>query len=229
MSPILPPMSGGRSEWAGVAREAAETVDRSRAVGSQLGLFGDPEAGAADDVAQGDGPRGPGRPKGARNAAKLGLAAYMAAQGWKAPGHAVALAAGLAEDGDGFEVAFRRACWLRASAIDAVAAEDDVQAVARVAGDVMGLTLAIWREQNAAAAQLLPYTLARLAPQDAPKPGAQRPSIGIAAPGGKAPSPELARLLAPADVRAKVVADQGLGEAAATRSDGAASDGAPSA
>lgn len=217
-------MSGERSEWRKAAQDAAEAVERSRAVGAQLGLFGDP---APADQGEAEGKRGPGRPKGSRNAGKLGLAEWMAAHGWRAPGHAVALAAGLAEDGDGLEIAFRRACWLRASAIEAVAGDDDVQAVARLAGDVMALTLAIWREQNAAAAQLLRYTLAPLAPLDAPKEGAVRPRIGIAPPSAAVAAGRSERLLGPAQWRAKMQQDQWFADGAASGSDeGGSDDGA---
>lgn len=216
-------MSGERGEWSGAARAAAEAVGKARAVGDQLGLFGGPVAPEPEEQAE---RRGPGRPRGSRNAAKTGLAEYMAARGWRAPGEAVAQAAGLAEAGDGFEIAFRRACWLRASAIEAVLG-DDAQAVARLAGDVMGLTLAIWREQNAAAAQLLPYTLQRLAPLEAEKAGGPQVSVGVTPPaqvrGGAA-----AALLAPADVRAKMQQDQGLGDWARAASDAAIRTGGAS-
>jgi hypothetical protein len=218
-------MSGERSEWAKAARDAAEAIERSRGVAAQLGLFGDPQP---QGEPEGEARRGPGRPKGSRNAGKLGLAEWMAAHGWRAPGHAVALAAGLAEDGDGLEVAFRRACWLRASAIEAVAAEGvDVQAAARLIGDVMALTMAIWREQNAAAAQLLPYTLAKLSPLDAPKEGAVRPRIGIAPPSAAVAAGRSERLLGPAQWRAKMQQDQGVGDDAPAGSDeGGSDDGA---
>lgn len=183
-------MSGARGEWHGAARAAAEAVEAARDCGEQLGLFGDPERESVED----DGERrGRGRPKGSRNAAKLGLSAYMAAQGWRAPGHAVALAAGLAEDGDGLEIAFRRAAWLRTAS-----------GLPPDPGALASMAFAIWREQNAAAAQLLPYTLQRLAPVEAAKPADQRMWVGRDQPGSAPVEGAETPRLAPANVRMKV-------------------------
>lgn len=228
-------MSGARGEWHGAARSAAEAVEAARESAEQLALFGQ-EAREADEEADRRDPerrrRAPGRPKGSRNAAKLGLSAYMAAQGWRAPGEALAQAAGLGERGDGLEIAFRRALWLQEAALGALDAAGpgltDVERTAvqtAIARDLMSMTVALWREQNAAANNLLPYTLQRLAPLE--KAGADAPPaarIGIAPPstavGGVRP-----RLL-PADLR--IEQNQGLGDGASHRPNGQESDDAAS-
>lgn len=207
-------MGDKRSTWEPVAREAVQAVERAREAGSQMELFGGPKA--APEPAW----DGKGRKPGARNRGKVGLAEYMAAQGWRAPGEAMAQAAALAEDGDGLEIAFRRAVWLQQAALGALdAASDGLGAVERaavqaaIARDLMAMTMALWKEQNACAAQLLPYTLQRLAPVEAEKPGAAVRLVAVARPAGAAGVPD-DMLLAPADVRAKIEQHQGVGDGA---------------
>lgn len=179
-----------------IAREVAEGLRRSRDAAEQLGLFAGPVAAEPEPEA----PRATGgRPKGAIDRAKRGLLEYMAAKGYRAPGEALAASAGLTERGDPFEIAFARALWLMEAAgfIDR-----DPQALAT-------LTVGIWREQNAAAAQLLPYTLRRLAPHEAPAedaPAAARVAVFGSA-GAAVPAVD-ARRFAPAQVRAGMLADQ---------------------
>jgi hypothetical protein len=225
-------MAGREAEKA-MARDLADSVGRARSAGEQLGLFGgDPEREAERAEAR-EASRG-GRKPGSRNKVKTGLAEYMAAKGYRAPGEALALAAGLTERGDPLEIAFRRALWLKNAALDAIEAEagdlTDAQralASADLARELMSLTAALWKEQNAAAAQLLPYTLQKLAPAEPDEDEAKRPSIGVATPQGAVAAPSERVRLAPADVRARSVEYQGVGDGTAERADGGArTDGA---
>jgi hypothetical protein len=148
----------------------------------------------------------------------------------------VALAAGLAEDGDPLEIAFRRAVWLQQAAVAQVTAGLDglgdaerARILAEMASGLVGLTAGLWREQNAAAAQLLRYTLQPLAPAEPPTEAADRPRLGIAAPSAQL-GPAVARAaLLPADVRAQVEQYQGVDDEADEASDDDGSDGGASA
>lgn len=220
-----------RGEWDRAASDAAAAVERSRDAGEQLGLFGTARDGDADRALERAEARRGGRPQGARNKAKVGLAEYMAAQGYRAPGQQVALAAGLGEEGDPLEIAFRRAVWLQQAAVEQVTAGmDDLGEVERrrilaeMASGLVGLTAAIWREQNAAAAQLLPYTMQKLAPAEPAKPEADRPRLGIAPPSAQLGAAVARAALVPADVRAGFERNQGLGGDAPGASDDGSSD-----
>lgn len=190
-----------RSTWTEPARLAADEVQRAREVGEQLGLF---DAPTPVEPAVESEWKGRGRKPGSRNKGKLGLAEWMAAQGWRAPGEAVALAAGLNDaTRDPFQIAFARAVWLR----EASGLPPDPAGTAAMA-------MAIWKEMTSAATALLPYTLARLGPLDAPQDEAARPSIGIAAPSAAVAQGARRPRLAPADLRAEGEADQRVGDAA---------------
>lgn len=158
-------MSGaGDSEAKGLAADLAERVDQARADGEQLGLFGEPDQSDRDEAEA----RKPGRPKGARNKAKIGLAEYMAAKGWRAPAQQLAFLAGLNSQGlDAFELCYRRTEW--------IARQFEIEGGSTKAM----LFLTLLKEMRLAADALTPYTAERLAPAQPAPPANQRPVIGI--------------------------------------------------
>lgn len=139
-----------------LAREAAARVDDAREHGRQLSLLV-AEASPADpaEIA----PRGPGRPKGATGKRSSKLRQMLAARGFRMPEDIVAEVAGLGQrDVSTVELAMLRAeqvaAWL----------EDRTGGLPLKRDQLLGLFVSIWKEQNGAAAALLPYGLEKVTP-----------------------------------------------------------------
>lgn len=159
------------------AREAAERLDAAREVGAQLVLL-PAEASPADpsEIA----PRGPGRPAGSRNKRTSKLRQMLAARGYRMPEDLVAETAGLTARGvTGVELAMQRAeqvaAWLEADT--GIPLKRDQR---------LGLFVAIFKEQNGAAASLLPYGLEKLTPDSAPMQSTVIMMPGASDPGARA-------------------------------------------
>lgn len=194
------------------ARRAAERLDAARAVGRQMDLLA-VEASPADPAELPQ--RGPGRPAGSRNRRTSKLRQMLAARGFRMPEDLVAETAGLGARGvTGIELAMQRAeqvaAWL----------EGDGPPLKR--DQRQGLFVAIWKEQNAAAASLLPYGLEKLTPDAAPAvvvpivmPGAGRPGDDARLVEGRA-----TRAFGPPPMPGEVERNQGLALAAPAQSDG---------
>lgn len=193
------------------AAQAAARLDQARRVGSQLSLLAT-EASPADpaEIA----PRGPGRQPGSRNRRTSKLRAMLAARGYRMPEDLVAETAGLTARGvTGVELAMQRAeqvaAWLEAG--NGLPLKRD---------QLLGLFVAIWKEQNGAAAALLPYGLEKLTPDTAP---AQVTTIVMP---GAPQAGDRARVidadaadLAPPPLPGEVERNQGLGGADRGQSD----------
>lgn len=93
------------NQWQELAREAAESVDRQREMGQQLGLFREAAVPAEADEAS----RAPGRPKGAKNKGTSQLRDWLAARGWSMPEDRLAELAALTTDLDVWSFAIARA------------------------------------------------------------------------------------------------------------------------
>lgn len=140
----------GDPEASKIARRAADAVERAREVADavQPDLFEAPAPVDQVDAA----PRRPGRPKGARNKAKTGLADWLAAQGYRAPGEQLAALAGLATRSD--------------PTLQAIQRTEAIAAALGVTGPKARLALffQIIREMRQAADALLPYTAEKITP-----------------------------------------------------------------
>lgn len=168
-----------------LAREAAARVDDAREHGRQLSLLV-AEASPADpaEIA----PRGPGRPKGATGKRTSKLRQMLAARGFRMPEDVVAEVAGLGQrDVSAVELAMLRAeqvaAWL----------EDRTGGVPLKRDQLLGLFVSIWKEQNGAAAALLPYGLEKVTPDQV-----QAPAVTLVMPVAAVQAP------APGD-RARVI------------------------
>ncbi|MDF2235384.1 hypothetical protein P2H44_22745 [Albimonas sp. CAU 1670] len=176
-------MSGGKKTGRAqaTAKTAAERVAKGRETAEQLSLLapaaGDQAQNAGDRApvaAQGEGPRGPGRPAGARNRAKRPeLRRWLAAQGFQQPEQVLAKLAGLDQRGrDPLELAMARAeallAWAEEGARPTVGA--DGKQTGATTGQRLELALTFWREQRAANEALLPYGLAKVTPDTSTAP-----------------------------------------------------------
>lgn len=202
-------MSGAAdSEAKALAAQVGERLAEVSDAGRQLGLFGEPQRsdqGGAE-------PRGPGRPAGARNKAKLGLAEYMAAMGYRAPAQQLAFIAGLAQS----ELDALETCMARAELVAAWAGLTSPAAKAT-------LFLSILKEMRLAADAILPYTAARLQPETPPEDPTKRLVIGMMG-GGDAGSAGPRRIgppPMPSEIRER---NQDVSEAADIRADGRSAD-----
>lgn len=163
-------MLAGREER---AREAAERLDRAREQGRQLSLLAAEPTPA--DPAELE-PRGPGRRPGSRNKRTSKLRQMLAARGCRMPEDLVAEVAGLqARDLSSVDLAMARAeqvaAWLEERSGFGPMKRDEMR----------GLFVAIWKEQVAAAAALLPYGLEKMTPDQA---GTAAPTL-IVMPGSR--------------------------------------------
>jgi hypothetical protein len=193
------------------AKAAADRLDAARDVGRQLSLL--PAEASPADPAEIE-PRGPGRPAGSRNRRTSKLRAMLAARGFRMPEDLVAETAGLGARGvTGVELAMQRAeqvaAWLTG---------DGYSSMKRA--ELMGLFIAIWKEQNAAAASLLPYGLEKLTPDAAPA-----TVVPIVLPAASRPGDQARVIehrpseLAPPPMPDEIEQDQALAPSAPMRSD----------
>lgn len=196
-------------------RLAAERLDAARVVGRQLDLI--PAEASPADVAELE-PRGRGRPAGSRNRRSSKLRQMLAARGFRMPEDVVAETAGLGARGlSGVELAMARAeqvvAWLEGRAPGGAAMKR---------AEVLGVFVTCWKEQNAAAAALLPYGLEKLTPDQAPAAVTNIVMPGAAVPGDRAKviDGSLASDLAPPPMPGEVERNQGLAPGAARQSDG---------
>jgi hypothetical protein len=141
------------------ARAAAERLELARASGEQLGLFAAPATPADPAEIPAAERRGPGRPAGSKNRRTSKLRQMLAARGMRMPEDVVAEVAGLGARASSVELAMARAeqvaAWL----------EDRGGGVPLKRDQVLGIFLAIWKEQSGAAQALLPYGLEKLTPE----------------------------------------------------------------
>lgn len=135
------------------ALAAAAAMDEAREVASQMDLFASAPVQPAEEPER----RGPGRPKGARNRVKVGLAEMMAHRGYRAPAEVLAHLAGLHVRADPLEVAIARAQTL----LVAAGAEPVGPALVETA-------LRLLREQRQALDALAPYVHPKVSPDGAP-------------------------------------------------------------
>ena len=198
------------------AAAAAEAVDRARAMGAQLALFDPPKPpeGFDQDDAQDDAPRGPGRPKGARNKASSALRDVLIARGYRDPASVLAQMAGLGSTEHPDLVAIARARIITdAGDAEALAEEakammeaaptekerkrawalwaDAVATQISLAHSLPGLVVQLLKEQRQAADSLMPYVFGKITP-DAKVDVAQM-VVQIAQPGSAPPPPGSAR------------------------------------
>lgn len=218
-----------------LAREAAARIEADQAAGRQLGLLPEPElpdmGGAA---AGGGGGKGVGRPKGAQNKGSSQLREWMAARGLRMPEDVIAEMAGLQARGlDAFGFALAQTERLLAHVGDT--AENRIWTPDR--GHVV--LEGPWRPSPSefvdtfkffygmarqAAADLMPYGTPKATPDVNVS---QAVNVFVpAAPSRPADRGDLARdvtpsarRMAPADVRANVQGNQGLGAEAGAGSD----------
>lgn len=193
-----------------LAEDAARSsaVARARRSGRQLALFERPEPGGPVQDGDGDGRRGPGRPKGARNKIQTALRDLLASHGYRDPASALAHMAGL----NGREDPWLVALGLAEALLDAmepagegIERAEQLLEQARGLGDkamirrAMGNLLAAEAEERdrraalpdlamqvakimrQAQADLMPYVFPKVSPDDA-APGAQM-VVQIAGPG----------------------------------------------
>lgn len=144
-----------------LAREAAARLDDAREHGQQLSLLV-AEPSPADPA---ELPRGPGRPKGATGKRSSKLRQMLAARGFRMPEDVVAEVAGLGQrDMSTVELAMARAeqvaAWL----------EERTGGLPLKREQLLGLFVAVWKEQNGAAAALLPYGLEKVTPDQVQAP-----------------------------------------------------------
>ncbi len=201
------------------AVEAAARLDRARAAGDQLALFGQ----------QASGPDGARRTRGLGKASSQ-LRAWLAHQGYTQPEEALARRAGLAAGGDPVLAAMTDAERILAWAYDQPEREGVTPKAPTPAIRLDVLTMCL-SEQRRAAEALLPYGLAKITPDAAPAMPVQVNVFGGAGPAAAQPGqgPDQARdvtprpaRLAPPPMPKEIVQDQALAQAVADHADGAA-------
>ena len=200
-------MAGPVNSFQAMARDAAERLDRARAVGEQLDLL------PPEPVDGGEGRAGRGKGKAVSQ-----LRSMLAAKGFRLPEEQLARIAGLDSGEDAVLAAMAKAERVIAWAYGSGSTPKAEQRV--------GIFLQMYAAQVRAAEALLPYGLAKVTPDAAPVAPVQ---VVV----NQVPPQALgeARLmrdvtprtvdLAPPPMPAKIVTDQGLANEARAASDGA--------
>lgn len=197
-------MGGAANSFQVMARDAAERLDRARAVGEQLDLL------PAEPVEGGEGKAGRGKGKAVSQ-----LRAMLAAKGFRLPEEQLARIAGLDSGEDAVLAAMGKAERVIAWAYGETSTP---KPEARV-----GIFLQMYAAQVRAAEALLPYGLAKVTPDAAPVVPVQV-VVNQAAPMGPGPMRDitpLARDLAPPPLPGKIVGNQQVAEAVPAASDAA--------
>lgn len=225
-----------------LAAEAAASLDAAKRIGDQLALFDEPSAVQDDDDA---GDRGPGRPPGARNKLKTGLAQLMAAQGYRDPASQLARMAGLHSREDQNLVAIQTARAILEASRLKVSADDARELMLRagtegerkrafdlwctvlgedirIAHALPGLVMQIRGQMEKAASALLPYTFAKVTPDV--NDNRSQMVVQITAPAG-APEQVRASVAPPPMPMEEAEQYQEVSGSDGERSDGALSDG----
>lgn len=221
-------MAKARNTWEKQAADAAARVDRAREQGAQLSLLPD-EPGATPAEVGSDAPAKGGRPKGATSKHNSTLRRWLADRGYKMPEDQLAQIAGLASSDDVAVQAMAEAEAVLVWAYDGHSGKGGGKGA--TAGERLQVFLQFYTVKLRAAEALLPYGLAKAAPDVAVQqavtlvlPGAAGPQGADQArditpgPGQSAPS------MVPADVRWQIQQNQQVSDASEGVSDSRKSD-----
>lgn len=186
-----------------VAR-AAERQANARDAGVQLGLWAEAAPVAASTPVAAPEKR-IGRPVGAKNKAKAGLAELLDAHGMRDPGLRLAAMAGLDQPGDVYLVAIARMQVIEA-AVGTLKADKRADLVLRIVA-----------EMRLAADALLPYRHGRITPEVGEQ--AVQTIIQIAAPGSAPGAVTVTGRMGPPPMPGEIVGNQGVAAGSTGQSD----------